>query len=50
MKRLTRTLTLGNLITALYEEFAKLTSNKKQTTLVYLTLLDMQKPRNRKKL
>ncbi|MCI0413135.1 hypothetical protein L0222_10095 [bacterium] len=51
MKRTKRALTLGNLIRALYEEVAKLTTNRKlQTKLVYLTLMDMQNSRQRKTL
>jgi hypothetical protein len=38
-----RTISLGDLISALYEEVSKLTANKTlQTKLVYLTLIDMQ--------
>ena len=43
MKKLNSTLNLGDLITALYEEISKLTSNRRiQTELVYLALIDMQ--------
>lgn len=45
------TLTLGNLISALYEEVSKLTSNKKlQTKLVYLSLMELQPQRISKRL
>lgn len=44
MRKRSNPLTLGRLITALYEEFSKLTPNKKtQMKLVYLALLDMQR-------
>lgn len=47
MKTNRNKLNLGNLITALYEEAAKVTANKRlQTRLVYLTLMDMQNSRS----
>ena len=48
MKKKSNAITLGRLITALYEEISKLTPNKKtQMKLVYLALLDMQRPERR---
>ena len=49
MKKTTKRANLGSLINALYEEFSKLTPNKNlQAKLVYVALLDMQRPRNRR--
>lgn len=43
MKNTNRALNLGDLITALYEEFSHLTSNRRlQTKLVYLALRDLR--------